>query len=290
MRILVTGAGGNVGRGIVERLTAANHTVVVSDLSPLPDEPPYAGLEFVQTDVQVGFGLERAVHGCDLVLHLPAWHGIHSRQRTEVDYWRLNVDGLFWMFQAATAAGIDRVVFLSSMAWHDHYGKYGFTKRIGEELCEYYRRNHGVRYVAIRPADFTPWGSDYLNRYGARLLYGGVDREDVLDCVECAVRTLAADAPDEPEGVVVNALRPNAFTEAQLDGWEADPLSACESVFPNSRELIERYGIDISRRPSVVRHEGAEAIGYEPTRHFGTFIDELRGLDPDAVDAMRCPY
>ena len=33
------------------------------------------------------------------------------------------------------AAGIQRIVFLSSMAWHGHYDKYGFTKRIGDGIA-----------------------------------------------------------------------------------------------------------------------------------------------------------
>ncbi len=164
MRILITGAGGNVGKGMIPRLRAAGHDVVLSDLNRLPDAEPWAGLPFVPCDVQAGFGLERAARDCDLILHTPAWHGIHSGQKTEIDYWRLNVDGTFWMFQAAIPAGITRVVFLSSMAWHGHYNKYGFTKRVGEELCEYYRRNHRVRYVAVRPAAVTPWGTERAGR------------------------------------------------------------------------------------------------------------------------------
>src|SRR4051812_10765835 len=118
MKILITGAGGNVGRGMVPRLLSRGHDLVLSDVNPLP--PPLEQQPFVQCDVQCGFGLERAAAGCDLVLHLPAWHGIHSKVKTEIDYWRLNVDGTFWMFQAARSAGITRVVFLSSMAWDRH--------------------------------------------------------------------------------------------------------------------------------------------------------------------------
>src|SRR5262245_25143018 len=171
MRILLTGATGNVGRGIIPHLRTARHDLILYDVVTLPDTEPFAGLPFIQGDIQAGIGLDRAAQGCDLILHTPAWHGIHWRQKTEADYWRLNVDGTFWIFQAAVAAEIQRVVFLSSMAWQNHYDKYGFTKRIGEELCEYYRLNHQVRYVAVRPADFTPWGTDFVNRYGARLLY-----------------------------------------------------------------------------------------------------------------------
>lgn len=111
---------------------------------------------------------------------------------------------------------------------------------MGEELCEYHRRNHQIRYVAVRPYDFTPWGNDYVNRYGARLLYGGVDREDVLDCIERSVGTLLKEpSGEEAEGIVAIAGRANAFTEADLEEWEAQPLEAYERLFPGSRGLVE---------------------------------------------------
>ena len=278
MRILITGAGSNMGKGIISRLRTAGQELILSDLNRLPDAEPFQGLPFVQCDVQAGFGLERAVSGCDLVLHLPAWHGIHWNQKSEADYWRLNVDGTFWMFQAAREAGIKRVVFLSSQSWHGHYDKYGFTKRIGEELCEYNRRNHGIRYVSVRPADLTPWGNDWVNRYGARLLYGGVDREDVLDCIAASVAYLEKPLPDgaEPDGTIVNAVRPNAFTEAQIADWESDPLAACERIFPDSRALAEKYNIRMTHKPGRTElGEGATRIGYAPTRHFGVFSGRI---------------
>lgn len=295
MRILITGASSNVGRGMIRRLRAAGHELVLSDLNKLAEQDLYAGLPFFQCDVQAGFGLERAAAGCDLILHLPAWHGMHQGQKTEVDYWRLNVDGTFWMFQAAQSAGITRVVFLSSQSWYNHYDKYGFTKRIGEELCEFNRRKHAIRYVAIRPAAFTPWGANYLNGYGARLLRGGVDREDILDCVQRSIEFLARPAQGEAEGVAFNAVRANAFTAEQVADWEANPIASCERIFPGSRRLVEKYALDIRTKPTLADPgEGAQQINWRPVRHFGTFIAELARLDAEGgealVRAQRCPY
>lgn len=293
MRILVTGAAGTLGRGTVSRLRSAGHELVLSDLHPLPTEEPFDGLPSVPVDVRSGVGLEVAAAGCDLILHLPAWHGIHKDVRSEVDFWRLNVDGTFWMLQAARRAKVERVVFLSSQAWHDRYDKYGFTKRVGEDLCEYHRLNHGLRYVAIRPGDFTPWAS--FTDYGTRLLYWGVDRDDVLDCVEAAVRHLAEPPSGEPEGIAVEAVRANAFTAAQLEGWEDDPVGTCDRLFAAAGELIERYGLDLAAKPLIMRAgDGGSTIGYEPSHHFGTFLEELRRLDDEigqrGVNALRCPY
>ena len=267
------------------------HQVVLTDINPLPDLEQFAGCDFHQLDIQAGVGLERAIEGCDLLLHAPAWHGIHSRVKTEVDYWRLNVDGAFWAMQAARTCGVTRVVFLLSMSWFGHYEKYGFTKRIGEELCEYHRQRNGIRYVIVRPHDFTPWGTDWLNGYGARLLYGGVDRDDVLECVRLAVESLAGPAPvGGLEGNVVHAVRPNAFTESDLMGWEDDPPAVCEDIFPGSRDLLSWYPIDVARRPSVIDPVGAGEIGYRPCQHFGTFLAELARLTPEQVAAKCCRY
>jgi len=297
MRILITGAASTVSTGMIPLLRNAGHEIVLHDLVRLQDNDLFRGLTFVQGDIQAGVGLERAAQGCDLILHTPAWHGIHWQDKTEADFWRLNVDGTFWMLQAALGAGIKRVVFLSSMAWYGHYDKYGFTKQLGEELCEYNRRCHQMRYVAIRPHDFTPWGADYVNHYGARLLHGGVDREDVLDCTLLAIEKLIPELPagGEPESIVVQALRANAFTEEQIADWAADPVSTCERIFPGARSLIEKYGIRINDKPSLVDvGAGASAIGYAPRHHFGTFLDKLRRLDleggKEAVAALRCPY
>ena len=286
MKILVTGANSNVGRGIIARLKSAGHELLLSDINKLPEKEPFLGQEFIQADVQIGVGLERAAAGCDTILHLPAWHGIHWNSKTEADFWRLNVDGTFWMFQAAQSAGIKKVVFLSSQAWHGHYDKYGFTKRIGEELCEYNKQRHGIRSIAIRPADFTPWWN-YTQGYGARLLYGGVDRDDVLDSIEAALSYSGS------ESFFVNAVKANAFTDDQTEGWEADPLGTCEALFPGSRALVEKYGIDIKRRPHRSNAE-ENPLGWNPKRHFGTFIDELQQKDTElgeeAIKALTCPY
>lgn len=285
MKILITGANSNVGRGMIARLKAAGHELVLSDINKLPEKEPFTGLEFIQADVQIGVGLERAAAGCDTILHLPAWHGIHWNSKTEADFWRLNVDGTFWMFQAAQSAGIKKVVFLSSQAWHGHYDKYGFTKRIGEELCEYNRQRHGIQYVAVRPADFTPY-QNFLH-FGTRLLYGGVDRDDVLDCIEASLSYTGE------ESFFVNAVKANAYTDDQTAAWEADPLGTCEALFPGARALVEKYGLDINRRPH--RSNAAEnPLGWSPTRHFGTFIETLRQHDATlgeaAVKALTCPY
>ncbi len=95
MRILITGASGNIGKGLVTRFQAMGRELVLTDVNRLPDNFCLAGIPFVQGDIQQGIGLDRAAANCDMIVHLPAWHGIHWGAKSEIDYWRLNVDGTF---------------------------------------------------------------------------------------------------------------------------------------------------------------------------------------------------
>jgi hypothetical protein len=119
----------------------------------------------------------------------------------------------------------------------------------------------------------------------------------VLDCVEAAVRLLDGDQPpgEDPEGIVAEVVRPNAFDEEAVAGWEDDPVAACERVFPGSRRLVEKYAIDVARTPVVTSTAAlSNALGCTPSRHFGTFLAELQRLDDEggetAVRAVSCPY
>lgn len=295
MKILITGATGNIGKGLIPLLAGHGRSLVLSDLPASPDESLLHGFPYIPCDVQHGVGLERAAIGCDMLIHLPAWHGIHWREKTEIDYWKLNIEGTFWAFQAAQSAGIKKVVFLSSQAWHGHYDKYGFTKRIGEEVCEYNRRNHGIGYVAVRPADLTPFGNDYLNRFGAGFLYGRVHRDDVLQSIVQSVKFLETTPGPEAPGVIVDAVRKPSFTAKDIENWESDPLGCAEAIWPGSRALIEKYGIQIQRKPHVIESFlGWEEVGYQPQYDFGSFLNELRDLEStvgeDEVRRKTCEY
>src|SRR3954462_4194652 len=96
MRILITGASGNVGQGVTPLLRSRGHDLILHDLNRFKTDLP-----FVQGDAQIGDGFVEAARGCDVIIHTPAWHGVHWNAKTEVDFWRLNVDGTFWLFQSA---------------------------------------------------------------------------------------------------------------------------------------------------------------------------------------------
>lgn len=273
MRVLITGAGGNLGSGLTERLEG-RHALLLSDAVALETEH-----EFVRMDVRNREAFVRAAEGVDLIVHTPAWHGIHLREHSETDFWDLNVDGTFNMFQAAVANRVPRVVWLSSQSVFSRDNIYGLTKVVGEELCGFYHRKHGIRCTILRPADFTP----YRNRkhYGERLLRGGVDRRDVHEIAALAVENGAIECDAFP------VMREDPFTPEDVQWWQDNPGVVLERHVPGARVLVERYGLDLPGEispPDITTSK--EILGYRPRYNFISFLRELaehdrRGTAPE---------
>ena len=110
MKILITGAGGNLGRVVVPALVEQGHTPRLMDFRPL--DTPY---EYVQADVRDLDQVRRAVAGVDAIVHAAALHGIHLRQWQPQDFWAINLTGTFNVFEATREAGIQRMVLCSTM-------------------------------------------------------------------------------------------------------------------------------------------------------------------------------
>ncbi len=266
MKVLITGAGGSLGSGLAASL-AARHALRLSDLNPVE-----TAAEFIQADVRRREEVLALAEGMDVVVHTPAWHGIHLRSRGQDAFWDLNVDGTFNVFQSALAHGVRRVVWISSMSVHDRNNIYGFSKVIGEELCAFYHRTAGISCILLRPADFTPYPN--RRRYGERLLRGGVDRRDVIAAAALAVENTEATFEALP------VLRHDPFTVEDVAAWARDPLAVLERHRPGAADLVRRHNLtlpDRIGRPDPVATR--ECLGYEPHHNFFSFLEELATHD-----------
>jgi nucleoside-diphosphate-sugar epimerase len=218
---------------------------------------------YYQADVREIDALVQASEGIDVIVHSPAFHGIHLSKHSEQEFYDLNITGTFQMFQSAVRNKVRRVVWMSSMSV---YGSnfYSYTKKMGEQMCQFYHDWHGIEIVMLRPADFTPYRN--LLHYGERLLHGGVDRRDVIQAVVLAVE-------GQQSYGAYHAVRQDPFTEEDVQAYSKSPIEVLEKVYPGAKEIIEKYEFKLPSQICVkdLSKEQNE-LGYRPIYNFGTFI------------------
>jgi farnesol dehydrogenase len=112
--ILLTGATGYLGSGIARELIARRRPfrVLVRDATRLRFDPAACHCEVAMGDLRDLEALRSAVQGVDAVIHTAALVKMWVSDRR--DFWRVNVEGLQNLLQAAAQAGVERVVYTSS--------------------------------------------------------------------------------------------------------------------------------------------------------------------------------
>jgi dihydroflavonol-4-reductase len=110
--ILVTGATGFVGWHVARKLIeqGACVRVLVRDPARLRELP---GAQAVTGDLRDRASLDRAVEGCGVVYHVAADYRLWTREPEEM--YRTNVEGTRGLLEAAQKAGIDRLVYTSTV-------------------------------------------------------------------------------------------------------------------------------------------------------------------------------
>lgn len=271
-KILITGASGNLGRAVTDALNG--HDITLSDLAPFETDLP-----FEPADARSLPDMRRVIRrGYDLLIHTPAWHGIHSGGHPTPDYWQLNVDGTFNALTAAQEAGITKVVWASSGVFYGPIrDKYSFSKQVGEMILDHFREANGIRSVRLRFSNFTPY-RDFID-YGLRFLGGGgLDRRDAGGATARAAEALLGDEiGDDWFDVTQDA----AFSDGQAERWPSNPWPVLEEAFPGDMALLRKY-LD-GRLPSRLGTERPgklmTELGYRPRYNFASFVAELRERD-----------
>ena len=193
-RILITGAGGQVG-SFLRPLLREKYQLRLLDRAPIVDLDPEE--EFVQGDLSDVGQLIEALSGVQGVLHLAgvsvedAWDKILPN----------NIVGTYNLFEAARQAGVKRVLFASSNHAIGFYrrdqhigsnvtarpdGRYGVSKVFGEALAALYADKYGLETfcmrignVAERPVDVRRLSIWLSPRDLAQLVGIGLENPDI---------------------------------------------------------------------------------------------------------------
>lgn len=193
-RILITGGAGFIGSHVVERLAAKNelrlldtlhrNALAGTGLEALPS------VELIQGDVLDREAVDRAIDGCNVVIHLASIAGVDTVMRIPVQTMRVSLLGTANLLEAAMAQpDMHRFIdFSTSEVFGSHaynvseddvtslgaVGEarwtYSVAKLATEHLCMCYHREHGLPAVAVRP----------FNIYGPRQVGEGAVHHFIL--------------------------------------------------------------------------------------------------------------
>ena len=113
--ILITGGSGFVGAAVVRQLVQAGHAVRAL-VRPSSARTNLAGLpvEIVQGDLRDAGSLARAMAGIRFVFHVAADYRLWARHPQDIV--QTNVEGTRALMEAALRAGVERIVYTSSVA------------------------------------------------------------------------------------------------------------------------------------------------------------------------------
>jgi dihydroflavonol-4-reductase len=157
MTTLVTGSTGFVGSHVARQLVAAGHCVRVlvrpsSNLQALEGLP----VERVEGDLRDALSIDRAMRGVRRVFHVAADYRLWTKVPEEI--YESNVEGTRRLFEVAAQAGVERIVYTSTVATiavpgHDGQLPNEATPATLDQMIGHYKRSKFLAEVeAIKAA------------------------------------------------------------------------------------------------------------------------------------------
>ena len=189
-RLLLTGAGGNLGQELRPRLKAYCDVLRVSHRRDLG--PAAAGEEVQTASLEDAEHMLSLLDGVSAVVHM----GGVSTEQPWAPILAGNIVGMVNLYEAARLKGVKRIVFASSNHVTGFYrqdevvntrmppkpdGFYGLSKAFGEDLAQLYWDRWGVETVSIRI------GSSFPEPKDARMLITWLSYADLTELIRCAL-------------------------------------------------------------------------------------------------------
>jgi uncharacterized protein YbjT (DUF2867 family) len=206
MKILVTGATGNVGRRLVERL-ATRQGVAVRAMTRDPSRAAFApGVEVVAGDMTDTDSLSPALEGIDRLFLFPLAYPSHETQSLDDFVVTSAVPEL------AAKAGVQRVVLLSSNAVMYGRDPHHQQAEASVEEC-------GLDFTLVRPGEFAlnkvlSWGGSIRSEGVVRSGFPDVKGVPIHEADVAAVAE-AALVEDGHSGARYELTGPEALTERE---------------------------------------------------------------------------
>ena len=177
-KVLVTGAGGSIGSGLVASLTEAgcNQLVLVDHseyllfqtLQHFKYSSYLADLRDKQRISEI-FEIERP----DIVFHAAALKHVPLMEANPTEAIQTNIRGTLHLIESSLAVGVGRFVFISSDKAVRPASIMGATKRIGEMLCYHYRDVSKTVFTAVRFGNVLHSSGSVIPLFDEQIRMGG---------------------------------------------------------------------------------------------------------------------
>ena len=288
MIVAVTGASGFVGSAIAAELIARGHRVRLL-LRPTSNQRflPESGWQPVAGDVTQAESLPPLLDGADAVIHAAGL--VKARRRAEFN--AVNAAGTANVLAAATAAGVSRLVYISSLAAHGPanggtprpldappapVSDYGRSKALGEATVQgsaLAKQSAILRLpVVYGPQDLALLPFFRLVKWRiAPLLWGGRNVVSVIYVSDAARAAADLASPNAP-----GAAQTYTADDGERYQWR-DLLSHIEAAVGRKALLLPM---------PLPTYQAAAAI----SRTYGQLTNQPPPLSPDKVTEMRQKY
>lgn len=262
MKLLVTGAGGQLGRDVV---TAFSDDVVVA-------------LDRSALDVTREADVVAAVrdHRPDVVVHTAAFTGVDACETSPQEAWAANAGAAWWVARACDLAGATMVHLSTDYVFDGTLGRpytefdrvspasaYGRTKEAGEQLVRStLERHHIVRTSWVHGVSGTNFAKTMLRLARERGAVRVVDDQ-------CGSPTFTAD--------LAPALRRIAVS-GRYGTWHLTNGGSC-TWFELARAVFDEAGVDVDLTPTDAASFGAPAPR-PPYSVLHNLVARMTGLEP----------
>jgi nucleoside-diphosphate-sugar epimerase len=279
MKVLLTGGSGNLGQTLVPRLLDKGDTPVILDVRAPQDLKK--GALFIERSILDRAKLTETFRGCDCIVHIAAWHGIHEDrgEKNSYDFFDLNVRGTFEVFEAAASLGIDKIIFISTTSVYRPDTLYGRSKIMAELIAEDYRKHRHMNVITLRPRGFIPfWNREVYASYSdwARWFWmGAVHIDDVAAAVILGLDLISREQPGQQ--LVLTLDSAYEYTDADLDHWDAEGAgSTFRKYYSEYYDLALSYGLDPALKPTRLDiSDTVRCLGYKPSYSLANLLSEL---------------
>jgi nucleoside-diphosphate-sugar epimerase len=279
MNVLLTGGAGDLGATLVPLLLGRGDAPVILDLRRPRNVPE--GAQFIQGSILDRAKLPVFFRGCDAIVHIAAWHGIHEDrgEKAAYDFFDLNVRGTFEVLAAAASLGINKIVYISTTSIRRPDTLYGRSKLLAEQIVEDFRQYHNANVITLRPRGFIPyWNHTVYTNYveWARWFWrGAVHIDDVASAVLQSLDLISRQRLDQRLTLTLDSAY--EYSDADLENWDADGAgSTFRRRYPEFFEIAQSHGLDPATKPTKLDiSETVRWLGYHPTYSLKNLLTEL---------------